>query len=175
MREVCGQNHLVNVVVEPDHRNMEIIRQYRAGTRTVLIEAAIASYTGMVDFNVAIDPRSDGQRCGSGSIRSPEPHKRLFPAIRFEENTIVPCWSLDHLMLSLQIRRVDMLWVDVQGAERDVIAGGQRSLSLARYLMIEAEQTELYEGQALREELLILLPEFKVIAELDYNLLLEHQ
>ena len=87
---------------------------------------------------------------------------------------LTQCWSLDHLTYSLGIfGEIDMLWVDIQGAERDMIAGGQNALSRTRYLFIEAETTELYEGMALRDELLTLLPGFKVIEEFEYNLLLE--
>lgn len=174
MREACGQCHELNVIVEPDHRNMEIIRKHRRGERTVLVEAAIADYTGMINFHEAEDPRSDGKRSGSGSIRSPRTHQALFPEISFTGPGLpVPCWSLDHLASSLHLLEISLLWVDIQGAERDMIAGGQMALSMTEFLFIEAEQTELYEGQALRDELLSLLPGFKVIQELDYNLLLE--
>lgn len=178
MREMCGQQHALNVIVEPDHRNMEIIRQYRRGVMTVLVEAAIADYTGMIQFHTSVDPRCEGGRSGSGSIRLPYVHQKIFPDIKFpiEASRHTPCWSLDHLFMSLidTVRTdVDLLWVDIQGAERDMIAGGQMALDHTRWLFIEAEQTELYEGQALREELLSLLPGFRVIEEFDYNLLLE--
>jgi FkbM family methyltransferase len=173
MRAACEQKHALNVIVEPDHRNMEIIRQYRRGVGTLLIEAAIADYTGLIDFHEGIDYRCDGGRCGSGSIRPPKEHLELFPQIVFPETKRLLCWSLDHLMASCRIDSIDLLWVDIQGAERDMIAGGWMALAATRYLFIEAEQTELYEGQALRDELLSLLPGFKVIQELDYNLLLE--
>ncbi len=173
MRAACKDSHHLNVIVEPDRRNMEIIRRYRRGTRTLLVESAIADYTGLIDFNVSIDPRCEGERSGSGSIRNPSRHLHLFPEIHFTGSEMVPCWSLDHLFLSVGVPYIDLLWVDIQGAERDMIAGGGLALSKTRYLFIEAEQMELYEGQALREELLSLLPGFKVIQELDYNLLLE--
>ncbi len=173
MRAACKDSHHVNVIVEADYRNMEIIRKYRRGVRTVLFNVAITDYTGTVDFNLSQDPRCDGWRSGSGSIRKPVKHLELFPEIIFPNIHITPCMSLDHLFLSVGVPYIDLLWVDIQGAERDMIAGGGLALSKTRYLLIEAEQTELYEGQALRDELLSLLPGFKVIQELDYNLLLE--
>ncbi len=74
-----------------------------------------------------------------------------------------------------QIESVDLLWVDIQGAERDMIAGGQRTLKNTRYLFIEAEEQQFYEGQAVRPELLAMLPGWEVIGEFDYNLLLRNQ
>src|ERR1700680_4893742 len=65
MREACGQTPFLNVMVEPDHRNCEVIRQYRRGVRTVIVEAAIADYTGMTQFNRGVDERNDGERSGS--------------------------------------------------------------------------------------------------------------
>lgn len=173
MRQACHDLHMLNVMVEPDHRNVEIIRHDRRGRKTVIIEAAIADYTGMIDFNLAIDSRCEGGRSGSGSIREPEGHRITFPEIHFVPGVKVPCWSLDHLCASLGVAKIDVLWVDVQGAERDVIAGGQEALLTTRYIFVESERVELYQGQALRDELLELLPGFRVIEEFDYNLLLE--
>ncbi len=70
--------------------------------------------------------------------------------------------------------RIDILWCDVQGAEKSLVLGGSASLSRTRYLFIEAEEVELYEGQALRKELLAMLPNFRIHSTLDYNLLLEN-
>lgn len=173
LRAAVNDTHEINVMVEPDPRNVDLIRQYRAGVRTVLIEAAISDRTGVTPFFAGMDARSDGERSGSGSVRKPARHVELFPEITFLDST-VPCWSLDHLTYSLGIfGEIDFLWVDIQGAENLMVAGGQNALSRTRYLFIEAEQTELYRGQALREELLGMLPQFKVIGEFDYNLLLE--
>ncbi len=177
MREACNNTHLVNVIVEPDARNMEIIRKYRRGVRTVLVQAAIADYTGMIDFHVAVDNRSEGGRSGSGSIHKPTGHIKAFPEIQFPGPQAVPCWSLDHLMTSLgplSTLPIDVLWVDVQGGEKNLILGGQMALCHVRYLFIEAEEVELYEGQALRKELLAMLPNFRIHSTLDYNLLLEN-
>ncbi len=182
MRAAVKDTHRINVMVEPDRRNCEIIRRDRRGVNTVIVEAAIADYTGMIDFYEAVDVNADGGRSGSGSIRNPDKHQQIFPDIKFQYEDggfcrpprLMPCWSLDHLTYSLGIfGEIDMLWVDIQGAERDMIAGGQNALSRTRYLFIEAETTELYEGMALRDELLTLLPGFKVIEEFEYNLLLE--
>lgn len=175
MRAACGDKHSLNVMVEPDHRNVEIIRQHRRGTRTMIVEAAIADYTGMVEWYEATDTRTDGGRSGSGSIHKPTNHLHLFPEITFAPPVPKMCWSLDHLIASTGFMVIDLLWVDVQGAERELIQGASISLMFAKYLFIEAELVELYEGQAKRHELLEMLPDFRVIGEFEYNLLLEHK
>jgi FkbM family methyltransferase len=174
MRYACKQTHEMNVMVEPDSRNVDVIRQQRRGLKTVIVQAAIASYTGMIDFHFASDETTEGRRSGSGSIKLPTVHEKEFPRIRFGQAIPVPCWSLDHLTYSLGIfGEIDFLWVDIQGAERDMIAGGQSALARTRYLFIEAETTALYEGMALKDELLGLLPGFRVVKEFEYNLLME--
>lgn len=177
MRAACGDKHSLNVMVEPDRRNVEIIRQHRRGTRTMIIEAAIADYTGMVEWYEATDARTDGGRSGSGSIHKPTNHLHLFPEITFAPPMPKMCWSLDHLCLSMNFLmsfiQINLLWVDVQGAERELIQGAGISLAYTDYLFIEAELVELYEGQAKRHELLEMLPDFRVIGEFEYNLLLQ--
>lgn len=175
MRAACEDRHEINVMVEPDPRNVAIILGSRRGVKTRIIEAAIGAKSGLVDFHFAKDARSEGGRSGSGSIRNPAPHQRLFPEIKFTEMAQSICWTLDDLLAATKLTHIDLLWCDIQGAERDMIAGGQKALDVTKYLFTEAEETELYEGQALRKELLDLLPNFKVIGEFGYNLLLEHR
>ena len=78
MREAVNNTHQINVMVEPDRRNCEIIRRDRRGVNTVIVEAAIADYTGLIEFHAAADWRTDGERSGSGSIRKPTKHQELF-------------------------------------------------------------------------------------------------
>jgi hypothetical protein len=95
-----------------------------------------------------------------------------FPEVIFEESAQVPALSLDSLFTLSRIDHADLLWVDIQGAERDMIAGGQQALAKTRYMMIEAEpEVELYEGQALKPELIALLPGWEVLKDFWYNLL----
>ncbi len=67
--------------------------------------------------------------------------------------------------------KIDLLWTDIQGAERDMIAGGQGALAHTRYLMMEVEAGELYEGQALRDELITILSGWKIFADMGQNML----
>lgn len=183
MRAACNYRHLVNVIVEADSRNIEVIRHRFPGEtprilRCEIVGGAIASFTGTTTFYAGFDDRTGGIS-GSGSIRKPTEHLEVFPAITFPERMqeSVACWRLDDLMdqLHLASETVDVLWADLQGAERDMIAGGERTLKNTRYIFIEAEKQAFYEGQAPRPELLAMLPDFDVIAEFDYNLLLKRR
>lgn len=53
--------------------------------------------------------------------------------------------------------------MDVQGAESDVIAGGQKTLGRTRFIYTEYSDRELYEGQLSLRSILDLLPAFEVV------------
>ena len=175
MIEACTKRPRV-IMVEADRRNY--LRCQTLSTKVLekaqvsLYHAAIASYTGMCNF-YACDNKTQ-QAIASGSIRKPTGHIEHFPWCTFREAEVIQCFALDSLVSQEGLRHIDILWVDVQGAERDVISGGEVALNGTRYLMVESEQTELYAGQALRPELLNLLPGWDVVAEFDYNLLLRN-
>ena len=175
MREACKHEHERYIMVEPDPELCRVIREERLGHAT-LFEAAIvgdANAPEYVDFYVTENDKQ--QLRASGSTHQPTGHLKEFPWCKFPKKIKVKGYTLDLLFEVCGLTRIDLLWVDIQGAERDMIAGGQEALAATRYLFIEAEEQELYEGQALRPELLSLLPDFRVIREFNWNLLLEHR
>jgi hypothetical protein len=57
-----------------------------------------------------------------------------------------------------------------------MIAGGRETLKRTRFMMIEAEpEVELYEGQALKPELIAMLPEWEIVKDFGYNLLMANR
>ncbi len=177
MRQVAP-NYKLNVLVEPDSRNFShVLRSVQGYAEVFPVMGAISNRTGRTIFYTGLNQDQPAGISASGSIRNPTAHREIFPDITFPLNlrTHVACWTLDDLIKDLHIDSVDLLWVDIQGAERDMIAGGQRTLRNTRYLFIEAEEQAFYEGQAVRPELLAMLPGWEVIGEFEYNLLLENR
>jgi FkbM family methyltransferase len=163
------------VMVEPDMRNAQIILDVPQGTSRTrrLVLGAVASFTGMIIFHGSVSP--DGSRT-SGSIRRPTGHLLHLPDILFPESlrTTVPCYRLDDIVQNEFVEKIDLLWVDIQGAERDMIEGGREALKRTHYLFIEAETVELYEGEALKGELIAMLPGWTLLQDFGYNLLLRN-
>ena len=169
MMQVVAEKNPVCIMVEPDPQNIATIKGLGYGGR--LIEGAISDHTGHCDFWACYT--EEGR--GSGSIRRPTGHITEKPWYDFKKmQTEIPCYALDDIFIGHELDHIDVLWVDIQGAERDMIAGGQKALKHTRFLFIEAEERELYEGQALRPQLLKSLPEWVVIAEFEHNLLLRN-
>lgn len=168
----CFHDAVRYVMVEPDiHNALRIIEQGIHPSRHVVV-AAITSQDGDVDFHASLDGNSDMR--GSGSIRAPLRHTELFPHIQFPETMKVPGLTLDTLFHREWLSKIDLLWVDIQGAERDMIEGGSKALSHTRYLFIETETSELYAGMALKTELIGLLPGWELIEEFEDNCLLHN-
>ena len=163
------------VMVEPDARNAQLILDCPEGTNRLrrLVIGAIASYNGMIAFHGAVSP--DGSRT-SGSIRKPTGHLVHIPQVQFPADlkTVVPCYTLDEIFHREYLEKIDLLWVDIQGAERDMIQGGANALARTHYIFIEAETVELYEGEALKPELISLLKGWTLLNDFGYNLLLRN-
>jgi FkbM family methyltransferase len=161
--DYCFGGPALYVAVEADARNLPNIRVHmKDRTRNfAIVHAAIAAHDGVANLYQA-----DGEKgSGSSSIRRPLKHLETWPDITFEHTVEVPAVTLDTLMETLGIGEIDLLWCDIQGAERDMIVGGQKTLARTRWLLAEADREEYYEGQALRDELPGLLPGFELVAE----------
>ncbi len=159
------------VMVEPDPRNVQYLIDCAClwpGRR--LIIGAVSDHSGFEPFHFC--ENSVANNHASGSLRKPTGHLEHFPEVTFPNVGMVHVYSLDAIFEREWLTKIDLLWVDIQGAERDMIAGGQKALSHTRYLFMEAETTALYEGQALRPDLLAMLPGWMLLGEFEANVLL---
>ena len=68
------------------------------------------------------------------------------------EDEICPAGSLDELLAPLALEIVDLVKIDVQGAEHLVLAGGRETLARTRVLWVEVSFERLYEGACLFHE-----------------------
>lgn len=174
MAEACLQTPRC-VLVEADMRNLQVIidRKIAPQEHRSLILGAVADHDGLAQFHVC--ENTVGQGRGSSSIRKPTGHLDAIKWCEFPHVSVVPCYTLDSIFRREWLEKIDVLWVDIQGAERDMIAGGQKALERSHYLFVEAEDAEMYEGQATKPALIKLLPGWNLIAEYEYNILLENR
>jgi FkbM family methyltransferase len=109
----------------------------------------------------------------SSSLRTPKRHLQRFP-VSFGSTIEVSTVTLDRYCATEGIDVVDFIWADIQGAEADMIRGARAALSRTRYLYTEYSDDELYEGQASLDEMLGLLPDFRVLELWPDDVLLEN-
>lgn len=160
------------IAVEADPQNVPWL-QNAIGEHAQVVHCAIADHSNGVELHQCHNDAS--QAAGSSSIRKPTGHLHYFPWCGFREPMRVPSLRLDDLWKLYGLGFIDLIWCDIQGAERDMIAGGHVALGRTRYLMIEAEEVEMYDGQATKPELLAMLPDWEVIGDFGYNLLLKNR
>ena len=192
------------IMVEPDPRNCQaILDHFRAlkmsvesvadwqlgqfsqfrysplGSRRLII-GAIADEVGMREFNFSFNVGKDARTYDaskartSGSLREPTGHLRHFSEIHFPYKGMVQCYTLDWIFEHEWLTKIDLLWVDIQGAEDMMIRGGQKALKHSRYLFMEVEKEELYAGEKLGHELIAMLPGWQVVQEFRYNVLMKN-
>jgi 2-O-methyltransferase len=165
---------------EPDARAIRLWRRTVRDDRARLHECAIGATDGVTSFFM-----SSGAPQGrehefpegwhlSGSIRRPTGHLGTYPWCEFPTETEVTVRSLDSWSKEFGIGAVDFIWADVQGAERDLIEGGLKTLARTRFLYTEYSEAELYEGQRGLKELLEMLPGWSIHTQFSGDVLLQN-
>lgn len=120
--------------------------------------------------------KDGGAWTASSSTKVPKQVLRSYPWLEFDEGIVVPQVALDAFCAEHGIARVDLVKMDMQGAETDAVAGGQLTLARARYVLTEVCESEEYEGQLGLKGLLENLPGRWVVRErLLHDALLERK
>ncbi len=165
MLEAVGGKPARAVMVEADHVNfMKLVTRGLPGNHYYL-HGAIAGHDGTCDFWECRD--SGG---GFGSIYPPLSGLSVLPA-QFKKITAIPCLTFDRLFADAGLDEIDLLWVDIHGAEKDMIAFGREALKRTHYLFVECFDTPVYEGMATKAELLGMLPGWTVVETFPWNML----
>lgn len=165
---------------EPEPRAIErFVRTVGAAPGVRLWEVAVGARSGTTTFHRSGGPHPgpDGHPLPggwdySGSIRRPLHHRRRFPLVDFPESIEVPLVAIDDWIEGRGIDTIDLVWMDVQGAEGDVLAGMRRTLPRVRFIYTETSDDELYEGQPTLSQVLATLPGFSVIERFPEDVLL---
>ena len=167
---------------EPDPRAIARFKNNIGENSNVqLFELAISSNNGDITFfqssgQIEIDSKNiinDWDE--SGSIRQPKDHLSNFPLIKFEKSIQVKTLTLDSWCAENGIDNIDFIWMDVQGAERDVFEGGLRTLSKTQFLYTEYSNKQLYAGQYNLKQILIQLEHFEVIKRYPADIFLKNK
>lgn len=131
--------------------------------RIFLNRVAVGNHNGPIKFNLAnwVDTKRGG-KSNSCSLRQPKNHLDKFDHVKFDEQVEVECIRLDDWMWAKEL--VDFVWMDVNGAEEDVILGGIETFKeQVRFLRTEYSEHELFEGQLTQKQLLDLLEVYEII------------
>ncbi len=143
------------VAIECNPNTLELCRQnIAAHPRIRLVEKAIHSYTGRCQFHPIDGTRTvtswpDGNQGASSLFLATAD----YPVERYVQNTVeVDCIRLDALCGELGIDVIDLIWIDLQGAELLALQSAGALLEKTRYVYTEVSHRPLYQGQCLFDD-----------------------
>jgi FkbM family methyltransferase len=120
-----------------------------------LVEKAVSERNGTAVF-YAIDPErtstswSDGNPGASSLFQA----SGKYPEEDYvQDQTTVETVRLDSFLEEIGLTGIDLLWMDIQGAELLALQGLGSKLSTVKLIHLEAEFVEIYEGQPLFSDL----------------------
>lgn len=166
---------------ECDPRPIAKFKERIKNPRCKLHETALADQNGVMTLHMSGGTTKGADRADwdmSSSLFKPKEHLKIHPWCTFDRVQNVPTKRLDDWAAeNIPDRTVDFVWIDVQGAERLVFAGGQKTLlENTRFVYAEFATREEYEGCWLVDDLVNAFQGFKPIGIYEgYNLLLAKQ
>jgi FkbM family methyltransferase len=120
------------------------------GARATVFDCALGGENGSAPMHVA--SREDS----SSMLPLGDRQKEVF-SMEAKEIVQVPIKRLDDVMATQAVTGPLLVKIDVQGFERDVLAGGADVLAKADAVYIELSFVELYSGQALAGDIVDML------------------
>ena len=143
-------------------------------------QAAIGATDDEVIFNLSggIESREGHFKqefYGSSSIKTPKKTSEYWPDMTFIESK-VKSYKFDTYYNQENPGIIDFIWCDIQGAEKELIEGGQYAFSKTRYLYTEYNQGDSYEGEISLDEIIKMLPgKWSIIEDYGHDVLLKNE
>lgn len=85
-----------------------------------------------------------GEPFGSSSLFEPHEHLQIHKEITFNKKITVPCMKLDDLLDMYDIKHVDLIWIDIQGAEHSVFHASPNIMKITKYIHSEVSLKSMY-------------------------------
>ena len=148
-------------------------RNISAHSRIRLVEKAINSFTGRCAF-YPTDPSRTVTTWADGNPGA----SSLFIATGdypvetyVQSQTEVECTRLDDLCRELEVDVIDLIWMDLQGAELLALQSAGSLLDRARYIYTEVSHRPIYAGQCLFDDVDAFLTArgFRLCTKIDRN------
>jgi FkbM family methyltransferase len=148
---------------EPLEKNLDKaksnLKEYATIDNITLNNVAVSRKTGRATFYVSsgqpVDtPRDPEWDYGNKSSSLFKPGNNEHHSwLTFNKKIIVETIRLDNYLLEKNISGVDLIHMDVQGAELDVLIGLGTKLSSVKAIWLEVESQELYEKQPVEKDI----------------------
>ena len=112
-------------------------------TQSAVFQGVVSNAPGKINFNIIANQ-------SSSSINKPvlSAEKAYGKSLNIVDSIMVDTETLDRLSNKYNFTSIDLIKIDVQGAERLVIEGGYDSIRKCKYLIIEVLFENHYESQS---------------------------
>jgi FkbM family methyltransferase len=166
---------------ECDPRNIEILK--KRNLNVTLNDVAVSDVDGVSEFyqstgkpeNLFGDALLDvNDWTASSSIKKPKDHLKETPWCKFKDPIEVRTKRIDTYCAENGIEEIDFVWMDVQGAEREVLSGFGKIIEKTKFIFTEYSDRELYEGGAMSKETILNLlgEDWKIVHDFGNDILL---
>lgn len=166
---------------EPDPRCIKKFKENIDKENVKLIEIAISNKNGTITFHQssgvlrnAVGEELIEDYMGSGTIKTPD-YTKIASHVKYKKDIEVPTMRLDDWAKMNNIKKIDFIWLDVEGAEREAIEGAINILNKTRYFYTEFFDNETYIGQPTHFEIQKMLPNFRTLGIFGNNILMENK
>jgi len=122
--------------------------------RITLVDKAINAHTGRCAFHPIDQARTiTSWKDGNPGASSLFVATGDYPVETYFQNEVeVDCTRLDDLCERLQIEAIDLIWMDLQGAELIALQSAGALLEKVRYIYTEVSHRPIYKGQCMFDE-----------------------
>jgi FkbM family methyltransferase len=97
--------------------------------------------------DIGYPDKGEGVGRYSGSIHDPVNQASMYTGILFDQTVEAQGRSLDSFCKEKSIEHIDFIWMDTQGAEREVLGGMKKSYTNIDYIYTEYYNEEMYKDQ----------------------------
>ena len=132
--------------IEPVKEQYEhLMLKSKQASNIQLFNLALSDKNGAGSIFVGNDVGALGGM-GSSSLLKPYLHEEFFPEIKFEIQQSITTITLEKFIEDAQIDEIDLLWLDIQGAELAVLNASKEVLMRkVKFLHLEISRVKLYE------------------------------
>lgn len=130
----------------------EIFEQLKKNTskykNVTCVQMGLSDKNGIQEIFV-----SSGASDGSSSLLKPKEHLRLHPKVKFDDSIKIRTTTLDSWVKKNNLKKIDFLWLDLQGMEYRVLTKSQKTLKSVKAIFTEVSLVENYSGGVLYKKL----------------------
>jgi FkbM family methyltransferase len=160
-------NHIVLALEPVQEQFIETARTTSSFSNVRTFNLALSSQSGMAKIHIG-KSGAGLSGMGSSSLLKPKEHLLEFPEIDFSEIRSVETVTLEDFSNSHNVKFIDLLWLDVQGAELSVLLQNSGFVKrIVRAIHLEISRKELYEGAPIYKDVVgaLIDLDFKIVID----------